>query len=51
MVKLFDDGDNILTRVQSIDVITAESVLKLAEKRADTLLTTTGKTILPTITA
>jgi hypothetical protein len=51
MVKLLDDGDNILTRVQSTDAITAESVLKLAKKRADALSTTTGKTILPTITA
>jgi hypothetical protein len=37
--------------VQSTDAITAESVLKSAKKRADTLSTTTGKTILPTITA
>ena len=51
MVKLLDDGDNILTRVQSTDAITAESVLKSAKKRADTLSTTTVKTILPTITA
>jgi len=28
----------------------AESVLKLAKKRADALSTTTGKTILPAIT-
>ena len=51
MVKLLDDGDNILTRVQSTDAITAELVLKSAKKRADALSTTTGKTILPTITA
>jgi hypothetical protein len=50
MVKLLDDGDNILTRVQSTS-ITAELVLKSAKKRADALSTTTGKTILPTITA
>ncbi len=50
MVKLLDDGDNILTRVQSTDAITAGSVLKLAKKRADELLTTTGKTVLPTFT-
>ena len=50
MVKLLDDEDNILTRVQSTDAITAELVLKSAKKRADALSTTTGKTILPTFT-
>jgi len=50
MVKLLDDGDNILTRIQSTDAITAGSVLESAMKRADELLTTTGKTILPTFT-
>ena len=50
MVKLLDDGDNILTRIQSTDAITAGSVLKSAKKRADDLSTTTGKTILPTFT-
>jgi hypothetical protein len=32
LVKLLDNGNNILTRVQSTDVITAGSVLKLAKK-------------------
>jgi len=50
MVKLLDDGDNIPTQVQSINPITAKSVLKLAKNQADTLSTTTGKSILPTIT-
>jgi hypothetical protein len=50
MVKLLDKGDNILTRVQSTNAITAGSVLELAKKRADKLLTTTGKTVLPTFT-
>jgi len=50
MVKLLDDGDNILMRIQSTDAITAGSVLKLATKHADELSTTTGKTILPTFT-
>ncbi len=50
MVKLLDDGDNILTRVHSTDAITAGSVLKSAKKRADELLTTTGKNVLPTFT-
>ncbi len=50
MVKLLDNGDNILTRIQSTDAITAGSVLKSGKKRADDLSTTTGKTILPTFT-
>ncbi len=50
MVKLLDDGNNILTRVQSINAITAGSVLKSAKKQADELSTTTGKTVLPTFT-
>jgi hypothetical protein len=50
MVKILDEGDNILTRIQSTDAITAGSVLKSAKKRADKLSTTTGKTILPTFT-
>ena len=32
MVKLLDNGNNILTQVQSTDAITAGSVLKLAKK-------------------
>ena len=48
MVKLLDDGDNILMRITN--AITAGSVLKSAKKRADDLSTTTGKTILPTFT-
>ncbi len=50
MVRLLDDGNNILTHVQSTDAITAGSVLKSAKKQADELSTTTGKTILPTFT-
>jgi len=50
MVKLLDNGNNILTRVQSTNAITAGSVLKLAKKQADKLSATTGKTILPTFT-
>ena len=48
MLKLLNNGNNILTRVQSTDAITALSALKLAKKRADDLSTTTGKTVLPT---
>jgi hypothetical protein len=50
MVKLLDNGNNILTQVQSTDVITAGSVLKSAKKRADELAAMTGKTVLPTFT-
>jgi hypothetical protein len=50
MVKLLDNGDNTLTRVQSTNAIMAGSFLKLAKKRADKLSTTTGKTVLPTFT-
>jgi hypothetical protein len=50
MVKLLDNSNNILTQVQSTDAITAGSVLKAAKKQADELLTTTGKTVLPTFT-
>ncbi len=32
MVNLLDNGDNILTRVQPTDAITAGSVIKLAKK-------------------
>ena len=51
MVKILDDGDNILMRVQSTDAIMAKSVLKSAKKRAYAHSTTTSKPILPTITA
>ena len=50
MVKLLDNGNNILTRVQSTDAIMAGSVFKSAKKRADELAATTGKTVLPTFT-
>jgi hypothetical protein len=50
MVKLLDNGANILTQVKSTDAITAGSALKTAKKQADELTTTTGKTILPTFT-
>jgi hypothetical protein len=50
MVKLLDNGANILMKVKLTDAITAGSVLKTAKKQADKLTTTTGKTILPTFT-
>jgi hypothetical protein len=51
MIKLLNDGDNILMRVKSTDAITAGFIIKAAKKRADKLSTMTGKTILPTFTA
>jgi hypothetical protein len=50
MVKLLDNGNNILKQVQCTDAITAGSVLKSAKKRADELSTTPCKTVLPTFT-
>ncbi len=50
MVKLLDDGDNILTQVHSTNAIMAGSVLKSAKKQADELTTMTGITVLPTFT-
>ena len=44
MVKLLDDGENILTREQSTNRITAKSVVKSVKKQADALSTTTGVT-------
>jgi hypothetical protein len=51
MVKLLDNGDNILMQVKSTNAITAGSIIKAAKKRVDELLTTTGKTILPAFIA
>jgi hypothetical protein len=50
MVKLLNNGANILTQVKLTNAITAGSVLKTAKKQADELTTTTGKTILPIFT-
>ncbi len=50
MVKLLDNGANILMQVKLTNAITAGSFLKTAKKLADELTTTTGKTILPTFT-
>ena len=50
MVKLLDNGNNILTQVQSTDAIMAGSVLKAAKKQADKFLTMIRKIILPTFT-
>jgi hypothetical protein len=51
MEKLLDDGNNLLMLVKSTDAITAGFVIKASKKRADKLTVTTGKTILPSITA
>jgi hypothetical protein len=47
MVQLLNDGDNKLTQVKLTNAITAGLVIKVAKKRADKLLTTTGKNRLP----
>jgi hypothetical protein len=51
MEKLLNEGNNLITPVKSTDAITACSVIKAAKKRVDKLTATTGKTILPSITA
>ena len=50
MEELLDNGDNQLTLVMLTDAITAGSVIKKAELHVESLLTSTGKTVLPTIT-
>jgi hypothetical protein len=50
MVKLLNNGNSILTRVQSTNAITAGFILKSAKKRADKLSTMAGKIVLPTFT-
>jgi hypothetical protein len=51
MEKLLNDGNNLLTLVKSTDGIMASYVVKEAKKRADELTASTGKTVLPSITA
>ncbi len=51
MVKLLNDGNNILMQVKLTHAITAGSVIKVAKKRVDELSTTTGKIVLPTFPA
>jgi hypothetical protein len=51
MEKLLNNGNNLLTLVKSTKVIMAESVIKAAKKRVDKLTSTTGKVVLPSITA
>ncbi len=51
MEKLLNDGNNLITLVNSTDAITANSVIKQAKKRADKVTALNGKTILPSITA
>jgi hypothetical protein len=50
MVKLLDDGNNILTRVQSTDAIMARFALKASRARAEDLSKTIRKTFLPIFT-
>jgi hypothetical protein len=49
--KLLDNGNNLFTLVKSTDAVTASYVVKEAKNRADELTTSTGKTILPSITS
>ncbi len=51
MEKLLNEGNNLIMLVKSTDAITACSVIKAAKKRVDKRTATTGKTILPSITA
>jgi hypothetical protein len=50
MEKLLDNDDNRLTLVMSTDEIMVGSVIKKAKLHAKSLLTSTNKTVLPTIT-
>ena len=51
MEKLLDTGDNRLTLVMSTNAIMVGSVIKEAKLHAKARSTSTGKTVLPTITA
>ncbi len=51
MEKLLNGGNNLLTLVKSTDAITASYLVKEAKKRADKLTSSTGKTVLPSITS
>ncbi len=51
MEKLRNNGNNLLTLVKSTDVITASYVVKEAKNRADELIASTSKTVLPSTTS
>ncbi len=51
MEKPINDGNNLLTLVKSTGAIMTSYVVKEAKKRADKLTASTGKTVLPSITA
>ncbi len=51
MEKLLEDGTNLLANVKSTDAITANSVLKAANARADAASKASSTTITPTITS
>ena len=51
MEKLLNTGDNRLTLVMSTNAITARSMIKEAKLHAKSRSTSTGNTVLPTITA
>ena len=50
MVKILDNGNNMLMRIQLTDAITAGFALKAARARAEDLSKTTRKTVLPIFT-
>jgi hypothetical protein len=51
MVKLLEDGSNLLTNVKSTDAITANSLLKAAKTKADVASKAASTTITPTNTS
>jgi hypothetical protein len=51
MEKLLNDGNIMLTLVKSTNAITAGSIIKAAKTRSDELTASSGKTVLPSITA
>ncbi len=51
MVKLLEDGSNLLTIVKSTDAIMANSVLKAAKNKADAASKAVSTTIAPAITS
>jgi hypothetical protein len=51
MVKLLEDGSNLLTNVKSTNAIMANSVLKATKTKADTASKGASTTIAPTITS
>ena len=51
MEKLLDNGNNLLTLMNSTDAITASYMITKTKNKADKLTASTGKTVLPAITS